>query len=171
MSGSTVIKVYKSVLFGKFGVVSDISSAAEQLDMGSSQRQLVLPILLLLALAGTALCGVQEVHNVLELTGQAANKLKFSTDVATEKYTPPEEMDPQYWYNIADEEITKRLQLPQPNSQKAKNIIMFLGDGMPLSTVAAARILKGQRQGNTGEESSLSFERFPYTGLSRVSCG
>jgi len=46
---------------------------------------------------------------------------------------------------------------------------MFLGDGMPLATVAAARILKGQRLGNTGEESSLSFERFPYTGLSRVS--
>ncbi|XP_033154031.1 membrane-bound alkaline phosphatase-like [Drosophila mauritiana] len=138
--------------------------------MGSSQRQLVLPFLLLLALAGTALSGVQEVHNVLELTGRAVNKLRFSTDVASDKYTPPEEMDPQYWYNIADEEITKRLELPQPNSQKAKNIIMFLGDGMPLATVAAARILKGQRQGNTGEESSLSFERFPYTGLSRTYC-
>jgi len=137
--------------------------------MGSSQRQFLLPILVLLTLAGTALSGVQEVHNVLELTGQHVSKLRFSTDVANDKYTPPEEMDPQFWYNIADEELTKRLQLPQPSSQKAKNIIMFLGDGMPLATVAAARILKGQRLGNTGEESSLSFERFPYTGLSRVS--
>ncbi|XP_016985027.2 membrane-bound alkaline phosphatase-like [Drosophila rhopaloa] len=138
--------------------------------MGSSHRQHLLPILGLLVLAGTALSGVQEVHNVLELTGHTVNKLKFSTDVATDKYTPPEEMDPQFWYNIADEEIAKRLALPQPNAQKAKNIILFLGDGMPLATVAAARILKGQREGKTGEESSLSFERFPYTGLSRTYC-
>ncbi|XP_052840967.1 LOW QUALITY PROTEIN: membrane-bound alkaline phosphatase [Drosophila gunungcola] len=138
--------------------------------MGSSQRQLLLPILGLLILTGTALSGVQEVHNVLELTGQAVNKLRFSTDVATGKYTPPEEMDPQFWYNIADEEIAKRLLLPQPNAKKAKNVIMFLGDGMPLATVTAARILKGQRQGKTGEESSLSFEQFPYTGLSRTYC-
>ncbi|XP_037714967.1 membrane-bound alkaline phosphatase [Drosophila subpulchrella] len=138
--------------------------------MGPFHRQFLLPILVLLALAGTALSGVQEVHNVLELTGQLASKLRFSTDVANGKYTPPEEMDPQFWYNIADEELTKRLQLPQPSTQKAKNIIMFLGDGMPLATVAAARILKGQRLGNTGEESSLSFERFPYTGLSRTYC-
>ncbi|XP_017054441.1 membrane-bound alkaline phosphatase-like [Drosophila ficusphila] len=138
--------------------------------MGSSQRQFLLPILGLLVLFGTALSGVREVHDALELTGRKVIQPRFSTSVATDKYTPPEEMDPQYWYNIADEEITKRLQLPQPNAKKAKNIIMFLGDGMPLATVAAARILKGQRQGNTGEESSLSFERFPYTGLSRTYC-
>ncbi|EDW56744.1 GM15654 [Drosophila sechellia] len=139
--------------------------------MHFSQRRWLHPIVLfLLAFVGTALGRVQEVHNVLELTGQKASKLRFSTDVATGKYTPPEEMDPQFWYKLADEEIAKRLQLPQPNSDKAKNVIMFLGDGMPLSTVTAARILKGQRQGNTGEESSLSFEKFPYSGLSRTYC-
>lgn len=137
--------------------------------MLSSQRQFLLPILGLLALAGPALGGVSEVHNVYELSGQPLIKPRFSTDVATDKYTPPEEMDPQFWYKLADEEIAKRLALPQPNTKKAKNVIMFLGDGMPIATVAAARILKGQRQGKTGEESSLSFERFPYTGLSRVS--
>lgn len=138
--------------------------------MHISQRRCLHPIFLfLLAFVGTALGRVQEVHNVLELTGQKASKLRFSTDVATGKYTPPEEMDPQFWYKLADEEIAKRLQLPQPNSDRAKNVIMFLGDGMPISTVTAARILKGQRQGNTGEESSLSFEKFPHSGLSRVS--
>ncbi|XP_017024993.1 membrane-bound alkaline phosphatase [Drosophila kikkawai] len=138
--------------------------------MLSSQRQFLLPILGLLALAGPAFGGVKEVHDVYELSGQPAIQPRFSTDVANGKYTPPEEMDPQFWYSLADEEITKRLALPQPSSLKAKNVIMFLGDGMPLATVAAARILKGQRQGKTGEESSLSFERFPYTGLSRTYC-
>ncbi|XP_016953655.1 membrane-bound alkaline phosphatase [Drosophila biarmipes] len=130
----------------------------------------LLQILVLLALSGFALSRVQEVHNVLELIGQTANKARFSTDVAIGKYTPPEEMDPQFWYNIADEEIAKRLLQPQPNSKKAKNVIMFLGDGMPIASITAARILKGQRQNKTGEESSLSFEKFPYSGLSRTYC-
>ncbi|XP_030387605.1 membrane-bound alkaline phosphatase-like [Scaptodrosophila lebanonensis] len=47
---------------------------------------------------------------------------------------------------------------------------MFLGDGMSLTTVTAARILQGQRKGNTGEEDALSFEKFPHTGLSRTYC-
>lgn len=89
--------------------------------------------------------------------------------MAKNKYTPPEEKDAQFWYDIANEEIAKRLALPQPDKRQAKNIIMFLGDGMSLTTIAAARILKGQLKGNTGEEDSLSFEKFPYTGLSRVS--
>jgi alkaline phosphatase len=50
----------------------------------------------------------------------------------------------------------------------AKNIILFLGDGMSMTTVAAARILEGQRLGSTGEEHRLAFEEFPYTALSRT---
>jgi len=51
---------------------------------------------------------------------------------------------------------------------KAKNVILFLGDGMSLSTVAAARILAGQREGQPGEETLLSWEHFPHTALSRT---
>jgi len=51
----------------------------------------------------------------------------------------------------------------------AKNVILFLGDGMSIPTVTAARILKGQLAGHTGEESALSFDKFPYTALSKVS--
>jgi alkaline phosphatase len=50
----------------------------------------------------------------------------------------------------------------------AKNIILFLGDGMSMTTITAARILEGQRQGSTGEEHRLAFEEFPYTALSRT---
>jgi len=51
---------------------------------------------------------------------------------------------------------------------QAKNVILFLGDGMSLPTVAAARILAGQREGQPGEESLLAWEHFPYTALSRT---
>ena len=54
------------------------------------------------------------------------------------------------------------------NKSKAKNIILFVGDGMSLTTVAAARIYEGQLRKQTGEENLLSFEKFPYTAFSKT---
>ena len=51
---------------------------------------------------------------------------------------------------------------------RAKNVILFIGDGMSLTTVAAARILQGQRKGGPGEENRLSWENFPDTALSKT---
>ncbi|RBL60872.1 alkaline phosphatase, partial [Xanthomonas oryzae pv. oryzae] len=51
---------------------------------------------------------------------------------------------------------------------KARNVILFLGDGMSLTTVAAARILDGQRKGGPGEENLLSWEQFPATAFSKT---
>ncbi len=51
---------------------------------------------------------------------------------------------------------------------RAKNVILFIGDGMSLTTVAAARILQGQRSGGPGENNRLSWERFPDTALSKT---
>ena len=50
----------------------------------------------------------------------------------------------------------------------AKNVILFVGDGMGISTVTAARILAGQRAGKPGEENRLSFETLPFTALSKT---
>jgi alkaline phosphatase len=50
----------------------------------------------------------------------------------------------------------------------ARNVILFVGDGMGVSTVTAARILDGQQHGGTGEENLLSFETFPYTAFSKT---
>ena len=47
----------------------------------------------------------------------------------------------------------------------AKNIVLFLGDGMDITTVTAARILEGQGRGESGEENTLSFESLPHVGL------
>ena len=50
----------------------------------------------------------------------------------------------------------------------AKNVILFVGDGMGISTVTAARILDGQMKGLEGEENQLSFDAFPFSGLSKT---
>lgn len=51
---------------------------------------------------------------------------------------------------------------------RAKNVIVFIGDGMGLSTITAGRIFKGQSDGYPGEEYKLIFETFPNTGFSKV---
>lgn len=51
---------------------------------------------------------------------------------------------------------------------RARNLVLFVGDGMGMTTVAAARILEGQRQGAPGEEHRLAFEDFPYTAFART---
>ncbi|MFM8354367.1 MAG: alkaline phosphatase [Gammaproteobacteria bacterium] len=46
-----------------------------------------------------------------------------------------------------------------------RNVILFVGDGMGISTITATRILAGQLAGQTGEEYVLPFERFPNVAL------
>ncbi|MGB0893640.1 MAG: alkaline phosphatase [Parashewanella sp.] len=67
------------------------------------------------------------------------------------------------WY--ADGQAKLQMKIKQKYGQRAKNVILFVGDGMGISTLTAARILQGQRQGKTGEEGYLSFESFPHTAL------
>lgn len=53
---------------------------------------------------------------------------------------------------------------------KAKNIILFIGDGMGVSTVTAGRILEAQQRYGMefGEEHQVVFEKFPHTALSKT---
>lgn len=67
------------------------------------------------------------------------------------------------WYTDAQANIAAKVARTQSSS--AKNVILFVGDGMGISTLTAARILQGQIDGNDGEEGYLSFETFPYTAL------
>ncbi|HET8806803.1 MAG TPA: alkaline phosphatase [Methylophaga sp.] len=70
------------------------------------------------------------------------------------------------WYLQAAEDLDDKPRFePQ---RKAKNVILFVGDGMGVSTVTAARILEGQMKGESGEENNLSFDMFPFTGLNKT---
>lgn len=72
---------------------------------------------------------------------------------------------PQEWFNAGRASI-ERNKATRTNTKKAKNVILFVGDGMGISTVTAARILEGQQRGADGEYNRLSFEKFPYTAFS-----
>lgn len=73
-----------------------------------------------------------------------------------------------YWNSRAQMTLRNHL-VREQNKHIAKNVILFLGDGMSIPTLAAARIYMGQLDGHKGEESRLSFEEFPHIGLSKVS--
>ncbi|XP_075167761.1 alkaline phosphatase-like [Haematobia irritans] len=90
--------------------------------------------------------------------------------LALNNNSPIEERDPKFWQTLARQELLRNLGKQRLNKNRAKNIIFFLGDGMSLSTVTAARILKSQRNNGTGEEELLSFEKFPHVALSRTHC-
>ena len=72
------------------------------------------------------------------------------------------------WYNNAQTKLADAKTANEKvttESGKAKNVILFVGDGMGISTVTAARILAGQLEGGMGEDYQLSFEKMPYSGF------
>ena len=71
------------------------------------------------------------------------------------------------YYKQADQALNKILQL-QKNTNRAKNVILFVGDGMGFSTVTAARIFEGQQRGVDGESNVLAWEAFPYLAASKT---
>ncbi len=71
------------------------------------------------------------------------------------------------WYQRGQAELAAAISRP-PAGMRARNVILFIGDGMDISTVTAARILEGQRRGEPGEENLLAFETLPFTGLAKT---
>lgn len=76
-----------------------------------------------------------------------------------------EELNSNYWVEKAQKTIADKLKtLNNINEKKAKNIIMFLGDGMSVHTLTATRAFIDD------VSTELSFEKFPYFGLSKTYC-
>lgn len=76
---------------------------------------------------------------------------------------------PDEWFAQGKQTIAKKVRAarfrPSPSFQRAKNVIIFLGDGMGMTTLTAARIFEGQMNGTEGEDNELFFENFPNTAL------
>lgn len=66
------------------------------------------------------------------------------------------------WRNMGQAELAERINRPL-NTGRAKNVIVFIADGMSLTTITAARIYDGQSRGMSGEEHYLPFERWGNT--------
>ena len=92
------------------------------------------------------------------LAGPAAVPTPFPT---------PAPSGPEHWRALGYEALARAERLA-PARALAKNVILFLGDGMSLDTVVASRILEGQGRGESGEENALAFESFPHVALVRT---
>lgn len=75
--------------------------------------------------------------------------------------------DRDFWYGEAREALLRRL--PEGPRPHARNVVMMVGDGMGVTTMTAARLLRGQRQGELGEDTELAWDRFPAVALAKVS--
>ncbi|XP_011187988.2 membrane-bound alkaline phosphatase-like [Zeugodacus cucurbitae] len=75
-------------------------------------------------------------------------------------YSEPEYTS-DFWLQRSKEFVRQQASARR-NKRVAKNVILFLGDGMGLTTFTAARNMLG------GPEKQLSFEKFPYTGFSKT---
>ena len=67
----------------------------------------------------------------------------------------------------AQAQLQQRLK-QTPNTNRAKNVILVVGDGMGFSTVTAARIFEGQQRGVDGESNVLAWEAFPYLAAAKT---
>ncbi|XP_046390023.1 alkaline phosphatase-like [Ischnura elegans] len=87
--------------------------------------------------------------------------------------------DREYWYREAKATLEEILSTGSGEGTKAgeqagwevgvaSNVVLFVGDGMGISTVTAARILKGQQLGGSGEDHKLAFEKFPNLALAKT---
>ncbi|KAG5325756.1 PPBT protein, partial [Pseudoatta argentina] len=66
--------------------------------------------------------------------------------------------DSGHWHELANKELKESLSYHW-NLNKAKNVILFVGDGMSPDTITASRIYHG------GEISRLAWEHFPHIGI------
>lgn len=71
------------------------------------------------------------------------------------------------WFKDGQAELQKKINTPRINGM-AKNIILFVGDGNGVTSNTAIRIYKGQKEGGTGEEYTLSYEQFPNLALAKT---
>lgn len=90
----------------------------------------------------------------------------FAVSVAAQAEVLPVHQSQSDWYKNSELLIGQKIQ--QVTKGRAKNVILFVGDGMGISTLTAARILEGQLAGANGEENLLSFETFPFTALAKT---
>lgn len=70
------------------------------------------------------------------------------------------------YYLAAHAAISQKLK--QRNTSKAKNVILFIGDGMSIATITAARIHAGQLKGVDGESNVLAMDTLPWSALSKT---
>ncbi|MCK7612818.1 alkaline phosphatase [Roseibium sediminicola] len=91
----------------------------------------------------------------LALTGSVA----FAQDAL-----PQQDND---WFTAAQAQLEAKAAV-QPNTNKAKNVIILIADGNGVGTNYATRLFDGQQNGNYGDEHVLHHETFPHLALAKT---
>lgn len=68
------------------------------------------------------------------------------------------------YFKAGETAVAARLQ-QAPIAKRAKNVILFIGDGMGVNTITAARIFQGQLLGADGESYQTAMDGLPWSGL------
>ncbi len=122
-------------------------------------------ILTLILTINLSACAQQYKKDTVKVTAQPTQST--TNQIPTRGKPAPAKESPNWWYQQGAGKVYQ-LSKDNPYPHKAKNVILFVGDGMNISTITAARILEGQNRGEPGEENFLSFEKFPQTALSKT---
>ncbi len=104
---------------------------------------------------------------VLPLTACALGAIGCASAGAADENDAGSAISPDSWYEDGQAALAAR-KAQKSNKKHAKNVILFIGDGMDPTTVAAARIFDGQSRGEDGEANLLSFEKFPNVAYSKT---
>lgn len=81
----------------------------------------------------------------------------------------PNSDDQQYWRDYSEKYLRKVLKSQGVKGvDVARNVVIFVGDGMSFATIAAGRVLKGQMNKKSGEETEMVFESFPNLGMAKT---
>ncbi|WP_084396376.1 alkaline phosphatase [Henriciella aquimarina] len=89
-----------------------------------------------------------------------------STEPTLERSSVQPQQAGDSYYTSAAASVAKRAGADY--APKAKNVILFVGDGMGVSTVTAGRIYAGQQKGLDGESYRLTMETLPYSAFSKT---
>ncbi len=68
------------------------------------------------------------------------------------------------WFTSAQEAVQAQLET-QPNTNRAKNVILFVADGNGVGTNYASRLFAGQQEGGLGDDYVQPHEAFPNVAL------
>ncbi|XP_059617755.1 membrane-bound alkaline phosphatase-like [Phlebotomus argentipes] len=133
------------------------------------EMKLILCLFALMGISGLSLAGVLE-----KCKGSEAEACKRALEeetmhphpkpsFATRSSGHPHEKTSEYWINLGHQHVQDKLSR-RFNTNTAKNVVFFIGDGMSIPTLFATRVALG------GEEQQLSFEKFPFSGLAKTYC-
>ncbi|MEY4708313.1 MAG: hypothetical protein RJB58_2036 [Pseudomonadota bacterium] len=90
--------------------------------------------------------------------------LALSTAASAQTITQGAQVTTEDYRRQARDEVA-RLKAATPINGRAKNVIIFIGDGMGISTLTAARIYQGQKLGRDGESFTTAMDSLAHAAL------